>query len=510
MIKRSCKVKASGISIRWKLAAYLAVFIAIVLIVTWVFQFYLLNNFYEMIKRRELTQSSATLAEHVEAEDLSILAYTYALNCTMAVAVYRFDGDVLVPIVNVDATGQQGIAISNHQLTKYYHKAEENGGTYLGKFTFGGYEVGNQPAPPFGNDTQDPNHEIKVSRARLVHLQLVQGASEETYLIVLNASVQPLASTVQTLKTQFLWILPILLVCAGIMVFLLYRHISSPLMRMNEAAKQLALGRYDVEFSGLGYQETRELADTLNYASRELSRLDRLQKELIANISHDLRTPLTMIKGYSEVMRDIPGENTAENMQVVIDETTRLSELVNDLLDLSKIQSGTRKPEPERFDLTLAVEEIMKRYDTFVRHKGYHITFVADCNVEIYADHGMILQVLYNLINNAVNYTGADLSVIVTQTVRDNRVRISVTDTGDGIPPEQMPLIWDRYYKIDKVHRRAMIGTGLGLSIVKGILELHDAAYGVDSRVGDGSTFWFELPAVPAEASTTDFHHTEE
>ena len=105
----------------------------------------------------------------------------------------------------------------------------------------------------------------------------------------------------------------------------------------------------------------------------------------------------------------------------------------------------------------------------------------------------MILQVVYNLINNAINYTGEDKYVSVVQSVEGDTVRISVSDTGEGISEEQIPLIWDRYYKIDKVHRRATVGTGLGLSIVKEILEIHNATYGVSSTLGKGSTFWFEL-----------------
>ena len=108
----------------------------------------------------------------------------------------------------------------------------------------------------------------------------------------------------------------------------------------------------------------------------------------------------------------------------------------------------------------------------------------------------MILQVVYNLVNNALNYTGEDKTVIITQTVNEGRVRISVTDTGVGIAEEDLPYIWDRYYKVDKVHKRAVVGTGLGLSIVKGILESHGARYGVDSKVGEGSTFWFELGVI--------------
>ncbi len=493
MKKINLKAIRSNVSIRWKLIAYFTVFVAIALLVTWVFQVYLLNNFYELIKRREMQHSAQALSLHINQDDLDLHAYDQALDGVMSVAIYRIESkNKATTIVNVDATGQAGIDLPPTQLTKYFDLAAENAGSFTGKFSFGGVEVDNRNWPIFNSGKGDQEQEKGI---RLVHLQLVQAQDESIYLIVLNANMQPLSTTVQILRTQFLWILVILLICAGFMVFYLYRHISAPLVKMNESAKQLAHGKYDVDFSGEGgYRETRELAKTLNYASYELSRLDRLQKELIANISHDLRTPLTMIKGYSEVMRDIPGENSAENIQVVIDETTRLSELVNDLLDLSKIQSGSRKTMFEEFDLTAAVGEVMMRYDAFTAHQGYHITFeAATPHVSVFADRSMILQVLYNLINNAINYTGEDLSVTVVQSVNNGRVRISVSDTGQGIAKNELSQIWDRYYKVDKVHRRAMIGTGLGLSIVKGVLELHNATYGVESEVGKGSTFWFEL-----------------
>ena len=207
-----------------------------------------------------------------------------------------------------------------------------------------------------------------------------------------------------------------------------------------------------------------------------------------------------MIEGYGEVMRDIPGENTPENVQVIIDETQRLSQLVNDLLDLSKLRAGTKKMEPVRVNLTELVKTTLVRYEKLTEHNGYRIEFHADGEAEILADRTMILQVVYNLINNAINYTGEDKRVTVTQTVKDGRVRIGVADTGEGIDKDQLPLIWDRYYKVDKVHRRAMIGTGLGLSIVKGILEMHGASYGVESTKGKGSLFWFEFPVAEENA----------
>jgi signal transduction histidine kinase len=253
---------------------------------------------------------------------------------------------------------------------------------------------------------------------------------------------------------------------------------------MSRSAKRLAKGDYGAHFEGGGYREAEELADALNYAAEELQKNDSLQKELVANISHDLRTPLTMIKGYSEVMRDIPEENTPENVQIIIDEAERLTELVNDMLDLSKIRAGTRKPELEMFDLTESVRAVLGRYEKFTESQSFVVLFEGGENVSVMADRTMILQVVYNLVNNALNYTGEDKTVRITQSVKNGKVRISVTDSGEGIAKEDIPYIWDRYYKVDKVHKRAVVGTGLGLSIVKGILESHGATYGVESVVG--------------------------
>ena len=247
------------------------------------------------------------------------------------------------------------------------------------------------------------------------------------------------------------------------------------------------------------FQCSEIVSETLNYASVELAKTDKFQKELISNVSHDLRTPLTMIKGYAEVMRDIPFENTPENIQVIIDETERLAALVNDMLDVSKLQAGTRQPDMQLFSLTQAVSDVLKRYEKLRGQEGYSIEFYADNEAFVIADSVMILQVIYNLINNAINYTGDDKKVVVRQETIQNKVRISVTDTGEGIKKEDIPHIWDRYYKVDKVHKRSTVGTGLGLSITREILELHNARFGVGSKIGYGSNFWFELDLAKEE-----------
>ncbi len=240
---------------------------------------------------------------------------------------------------------------------------------------------------------------------------------------------------------------------------------------------------------------------TLAKAADELSQVEHLQHELIANISHDLRTPLTMIGGYAEAMRDIPGEATPENLQIVIDETNRLTSLVSELLDFSRLQTGNAEMSPAPFCLTEAISAIVQRVGGMTGKDGYLIRFELEESVWIHADEKRISQVVYNLLGNALTYTGADKTVTLTQTMQEGTVRLSVHDTGKGIPPEELPLIWRRYYRAQESHKRAVIGSGLGLSIVESILVKHGMRYGVDSVQGEGTTFWFEAEAVEVPAT---------
>ena len=286
----------------------------------------------------------------------------------------------------------------------------------------------------------------------------------------------------------------IVIVLAVVLAVVIMKVVSSPISSVNESAKRLARADYSVAFDESGYKEISELAATLNYAASELNKTDVLQKELIANVSHDLRTPLTMIGGYAEMMRDIPEENNAANAQIIVDEAKRLTTLVNDTLDLSKLGSGTSPLTLSRFNVTESVRNILTRYSELREREGYAVAFEYDRDVFVDADEIKLTQVVYNLINNAVNYCGEDKKITVRQTVSDGVVRFDFIDNGAGIAPEELPTVWDRYYRSRDVHKRAVVGTGLGLSIVRKILDLHGARYGVSSAVGQGSDFWFELP----------------
>ena len=330
----------------------------------------------------------------------------------------------------------------------------------------------------------------------LLFVMILGDRSDPGGYIFLNTSLEPLESTIGIINRQILWISLLLLFLGLGISYFLARLIEAPLARITKSAQKMAQGDYTATFDGHGYAETEQLADVLNYAAEEISQVDELRRDLIANISHDLRTPLTMVKAYAEMVRDLSGDNPEkrrEHIGIIIEESDRLAALVNDILDLSKLESGTSEINKSTFSITKKIYEIMGRYNLLSEQQGYRFFVSTSCDFETEADVIKIEQVLYNLINNAVNYTGENKTVYITQLLADDETaRIEVTDTGKGIEPELMPLIFDRYYRAEK-SKREVIGTGLGLSIVKQILKQHNFKFGVRSETGVGSTFWFEV-----------------
>ena len=241
--------------------------------------------------------------------------------------------------------------------------------------------------------------------------------------------------------------------------------------------------------------EINELVDTLNYAKTELSKTDELKRDLMANVSHDLKTPLTMIKAYAEMVRDLTykdEEKRNSNLNTIINETDRLNSLVNDILDLSALQASNTL-ECSEFDLTQMIKQIISRFNILTEKENYSFVFnFPKEEIIVYADKKRIYQVIYNLINNAINYTGDDKKVFIEIEELAKTYKVNIKDTGKGIPKNEIKHIWDKYYHNEKKHKRNEYGTGLGLSIVKNILQNHHFKYGVESS-NKGTTFYFEI-----------------
>ena len=325
----------------------------------------------------------------------------------------------------------------------------------------------------------------------------------ESYLYV-GKSLALLETMAARVNTRIVLISVFMFITSFALTSAVAGWLTNPLTEMTKKARRLAQGDFNVDFRGNSYSmEMAELAEALNYARDELSKTDRMQKELIANVSHDFKTPLTMIKAYASMIIEISGEypeKRNKHAQVVIEEADRLTSLVNDVLDLSKISSGVEGIKPQALDMSAYVFETLDRFSYYREEQGY--TFITDIDEGLYAlaDEIRIGQVLYNLIGNAVNYTGEDKKVYVRlKKDTDKSFRFSVTDTGKGIKQEEIAGIWERYYRSAETHKRPVRGTGLGLSIVKTILERHGLRYGVESELGKGSTFYVIFPIAKTE-----------
>lgn len=473
-------------SIKFKMWGYFILFAALILLVLWLLQIVFLQNFYQQMKTRAIIKTAQSIITEYGTDDFENNLQHHAFESNMMVLITDMDDYIQFSSDMFGSMGVSGLQSSRDLLTgtdilnvKEMVLESDNGTAYV--------KLVNK----------------KMNTEVLLYGSLMPGTDGEQLLLYVASPLDPIDSTTAILQTQLIIVSIISLVLALILAFFISKRLSKPVEQLTNSARELASGNYDVKFQRGNYSEISELAGTLNYATQELSKTNSLRKELIANVSHDLRTPLTMIKMYAEMVRDLSGDKPAkrsEHLNIIINETDRLSTLVNDILDLSKIESGTAEMRMSDFSISQTIRRIAARFDVMAQREGY--AFRVECPKELYVrgDEGRIEQVVYNLVSNAVNYTGEDKQVFIRLIPKEYSIRFEVSDTGKGIPPEQLADIWERYYRSHDTHKRAIMGTGLGLSIVRNILAAHQAAYGVDSTVGQGSTFWFELPAAEETA----------
>lgn len=450
-----------------KIFIYLSIFSFLILFLIWILQILLLNKYYEYYKTNELTNTLNLIKKNFNKENFSSVLENVAYNTDFCVEITSGTETIYSNIQN-----NKGCIDSNSN-TKVLKKKLD-----------------------FLNSSKE-YFKLKIINPKFNNMTLLYGVKlDNNNSIFLNTSLEPIDTTIDVLKNQLIFVSVIVVILSVLIAYFISRSLSKPITKLTSSARELSNGNYNVDFNvSSDILEIEELGNTLDYTKNVLKQTDELRRDLLSNISHDLKTPLTMIKAYAELERDFDNqkEKHENNMNIIIEEVDRLTILVNDILNLSKLESNIETLNLEEFDLIKLIDTILNRFKIFSYTKSYEFIFNSDENVTIKADKQKIEQVIYNLVGNAINYTGSDKKVYITVINNKKNIRVEIKDTGKGIKETDINKVWDKYYKSEKKYKRNTIGTGIGLSIVKNIFILHKFKYGIISKVNEGSTFWFEI-----------------
>ena len=456
---------AHGLLSQKRLAAVLVFFIG-VLLMAWFAQLFFLDDVYQFLKKNMVKSALVEVSNNIDENDLDEI-----------ISKIQSAG---IEVRIVDSNGMDRLNTKQTSLAEY--TTEQLIDLY-----------------------QDEVSENGIMWEHLTKFDVADESDEETDSAFYKDSntcrmitcAQLVTLNMDVMWTQMLFVSITLLLLALAGCLFLKTRFHCKIGQYKEVAQELAVGNFNVCFPVQGCSSMKDLGESLNCAVKKFLETEQNREELLANISHDLRAPLTMMIGYAQMMQEIPGENTPENVQIMIDEANRLSMLVNDILDLSKMKEAAPRLKLETFCLTDLLQETVYHYQKLTAQKQWEISFEKDCRVWVRADQTKISRVIYNFICNAINHTGQDKKIRGQQLVQDKKVFVRVTDNSPGIAKDKISSIWDRYYRIEQGNRTsAAEGSGLGLCIVKNILQQHQAEYGVESKQNQGSTFWFALEVL--------------
>ncbi|MFG6383511.1 MAG: HAMP domain-containing histidine kinase [Lachnospiraceae bacterium] len=291
--------------------------------------------------------------------------------------------------------------------------------------------------------------------------------------------------------------LAIIFLCAFVVLGLFTYTVYIPIRKITYAAQNYTEGNFDTQINIHTNDEIGYLAASLNYMSTELSTLEEDQRKFIANVSHDFRSPLTSIKGYIEAIMDgtIPYEMQDKYLNIILFETERLNKLTQSMLELNKYGVKGTMLDISSFDINNTIKMVAQSFEGVCKKKKISFELILTGQTSfVYADMSKIQQVLYNLIDNAIKFSHPDSSIIIETTEKNEKVFISIKDTGIGIPKDSIKKIWERFYKTDLSRGKDKRGTGLGLAIVKDIISVHNENINVISTEGVGTEFIFTLP----------------
>ncbi len=312
----------------------------------------------------------------------------------------------------------------------------------------------------------------------------------------------------QSVWWQFLLAGAIAAVIALVMARWLARGMTQPLRDMADAARRMETGDYSTRVFTSTRDEVGQLATAFNRMSQELENLETSRRDLVANVSHELKTPIAAIRAHLENLLDGVEAPDADTLQVMLAQSERLGRLVEQLLDLSKLESGDVPLRRESVALEPLVSQVISEIEVASAGRDVELeSDLADDLPQIEADAERMHQVIFNLVDNAVRFTPEGGAVRIMAERHNGSIEVRVADTGVGIPPEALPRLFERFYRVDPARSRDGGGTGIGLAIARSVVEAHGGTIRAESEPGKGSTFTFDVPIAPTatdEPTTTN------
>lgn len=454
-------IKNKRNSFGFKTTVTLILFSILILLILYLFQNLYLNYYYEVYKIDQVESIAANIKKN--KHDLNAYFSKVSKESDVCIQVITSTGNVLYN------ESMKGCILSNPNNQTRILMTE----MYNSKKNTEFYKITN------------PIYNIK---------SFLFGMKIDKNYVFINSQLESLDETNLVLRKQLIYLLIIVICLSIVIAYFVSRSITKPIFKITEKAKKMSNGDLKVTFERSNISELDELSQTLNLAKNEMIKTDDYRRDLMANVGHDLRTPLTLIKSYAEMVRDISYKDEKkreEHLNVIIKESDRLNDLVNDIIVLSRLEANAEVLELENYDIVYEIKEIINKFKILELTENYDFIYTGPEEVMVRADKKKINQVIYNLISNAVNYTGDDSKVLINIVKSKDGYQVEIIDTGKGIDKDTIKHVWDRYYKTEKKHKRNKIGTGLGLSIVREILEAHNFIYGVLSTENIGTKFYF-------------------
>ena len=505
-------------SMRTRLVVLTALMIILCIVICWIMNLFLLPGYYENSKKKQMNDVYGEVAALFDENDWKNISDTQKDKVYDSLDKISANNSVSVYIMSINVDTSSGMV----SKVDYLYPSMGNRTQQLNTQQLAKYVMFKQLGNIFDENYKlleetDQYELFNVFDERIDsnYIELVGGITGD-YWVYLRSNYESIRESA-AISNEFLTYVGILvtILCVIIMIFL-SNHYTKPILKLAQIAKKMENLDFDVRYKENRHDEIGVLGHSMNSLSDKLeqtiselktanneleldlqrrSEQEQMRQEFLANVSHELKTPIALIQGYAEGLQDNVNDDPESRefyCEVIVDEADKMNKMVKKLLSLNQLEFGNGQVHLEHFDLQQVVQSVLSSSEILFRQKEVTLSYDGDHPVYVWADEYMTEEVVMNYVSNALNHIDGEKIIEVKIVSRDGKARVSVFNTGKPIPEEDIDKIWSKFYKVDKARTREYGGNGIGLSIVKAIMEAHNQAYGV-KNYDNGVEFWFEL-----------------